>query len=156
LIEVRLANPPKEMLSRYTLKERHYYEEQSEKVVRILNHRITKSLLKEVIETEGIKQKNIRDIRVMILPSMRDPEYGDHLYGLYDHDGKRISIYPGVKYKSSKFLRDPMVSFQFIRESIITVIHEVLHAKYSEEAAVRKLTQKYLKRFYKMLRRHLE
>jgi hypothetical protein len=156
LIEVRLANPPEEMFDAYTRRERSYYEEQSEKVVGILNHKITKSLVMEVIEAEGIRRRNIKDIRVMILPSMRDPEYGDHLYGLYDHDAKQISIYPGVKYRSSEFLKDPMVSFQFIRESIITLIHEVLHAKYSKETTVKKLTPKYLKRFYRMLRSYLE
>jgi len=156
LIYVRVANTPEDWLDNLPLKKRRYYEKQAFKVARILNHKIMQSLLKEVIETEHINLQNIEDIRVMRLPSVKDREYRNHLFGLYDSEACQISIYPAVRYKGSKFLTDPMVSFQFIRESFNTLIHEVLHAKYSEESTVEKLTRKYLKVFYRMLREYVE
>lgn len=156
MIRVRVAKIPKDMLESLSPRKRRYYERQASKVANILNHKIMQSLLKEVIESEDISRHNLKDIRVMVLPSIKDPEYGDHLFGCYDPKKCRISIYPAVKYKSSKFLTDPMVSFQFIRESFDTLVHEVLHAKHSRESTVRKLTQKYLDQFYRMLGENLE
>ena len=156
LIHVRVARAPEDMLDRLPPRKRRYYKKQASKVANILNHKIMQSLLKEVIESEHISLDKIEDIRVMIMPSIKDREYGDHLFGYYDPKECRISIYPAVKYKGSKFLTDPMVSFQFIRESFDTLIHEVLHAKYSQESTVRKLTQKYLMEFYRMLQEYLE
>jgi len=156
LIHVRVANTPEDMLDNLPPRKRRYYEKQALKVVRILNHKIIQSLLKEVIESEHIGLDRIGDIRVMRLPSVKDREYGDHLFGLYDPETRQVSIYPAINYKGLKFLTDPMVSFQFIRESFDTLIHEVLHAKYSRESTVRELTQKYLDRFYQMLQEYLE
>ena len=156
MIRVRVANVPDDMLNGLSRKKRLYYKKQALKVAGILNHEIMQSLLEELIESENIDPDNIRDIRVMVLPSIKDREYGDHLYGLYDPEVGQISIYPAVNYKGSKFLTDPMVSFQFIRESFDTLVHEVLHSKYLQESTVRRLTQKYLKRFYRMLSEYLE
>lgn len=156
MIHVRVANIPDDMLDALSPRRRRYYEKKAWKVANILNHKIVQSLLMEVIKSEQIREDNILDIRVMVLPSKKDREYGEHLFGLYDADEGRISIYPAVKYKGSKFLTDPMVSFQFIKESIDTLIHEVLHAKYQKESTVKKLTQEYLERFYRMLREYLD
>jgi hypothetical protein len=156
LIHVRVAKIPKDMLDRLSSRKKRYYKRQALKVANILNHRVMQSLLKEVITSENISLHNIDDIRVMVLPSVKDREYGDHLFGSYDHEKCRISIYPAVKYKGPRFLTDPMVSFQFIRESFDTLVHEVLHAKYPQESTVKKLTRKYLKRFYQMLQENLE
>jgi len=125
-------------------------------VANILNHRIIQSLLKKIIKSEDIRLDDIEDIRVMVLPSFWDREYGDHLFGSYDPEERRISIYPAVRYKGSKFLTDPLVSFQFIREAFDTIVHEVLHVRYSRESIVKKLTRKYLKRFYQMLKEYFD
>lgn len=156
LIRVRVARPPEDMLKGLSQKKRRYYKKQALMVANILNHRIIQSLLKEVIKSEDIRVDNIEDIRVMVLPSIGDREYGDHLLGSYDPKDRRISIYPAVKYKGSKFLTDPLVSFQFIREAFDTIVHEVLHLKFSRERVVKKLTRKYLKRFYQMLEEYFD
>lgn len=156
MIYVRVARVPDDMLYGLSRRKRLYYKKQASKVASILNHKIIQSVLGELIENENIDPENIGDIRVMVLPSIKDREYGDHLYGLYDQETGQISIYPAVRYKGSKFLNDPMVSFQFIRESFDTLIHEVLHSRYSQESTVKKLTKKYLRRFYRMLSEYLE
>lgn len=156
MIRIRMANPPKDMLDKLPRKKRLYYKKKAMKVVTILNHRVMQSLLKELIEHENLDLDRIGDVRVMVLPSTKDREYGEHLYGLYDPKSGRISIYPAVKYKSPEFLRDPMVSFQFIMESFDTLVHEILHSKYRKESTVKSLTKTYLKRFYQMLSEYLE
>lgn len=85
LIHVRVARAPEDMLDSLHPKKRRYYEKQASKVANILNHKIIQSLLKEVIETEHISLDDIEDTRVMILPSIKDREYGDQLFGFYDH-----------------------------------------------------------------------
>ena len=156
LIRVRVARTPEDMFDSLSQKEESYYRKQAAKVAKILNHKIVQSLLREVVESEDVRLDCIQDIRVNILPSMRDPEYGDHLYGWYDREDCRICIYPAVRYKGSKFLTDPLVSFQFIKESVDTLIHEVLHARYRRESTVRRLTRKYLNRFYQRLFEYME
>jgi hypothetical protein len=156
MIDVRVANVPERMMSDLPREERLYYKKKARKVARILRHRIMQSLLRKMIESEDIDLGKIRDVRIMVLPSTMEREYGDHLYGLYDPVGGQISIYPAVRYKGSKFLTDPMVSFQFARESFDTMIHEILHSKYCQERIVRRLTRKYLKRLYRMLSKNLD
>lgn len=175
-IRVRLANPPVELVAKYTKKERGFFMDYARNVLELLSRQEVQGLLEQLINMEGIRSNGLVDLRVMIFPAR--PLNGrprNMLHGSYNHDSSQISLYPlkmprdwirkighelfkvpvtELSDEAKKLLHDIQVS------SLSTLVHEVLHVKfgnsgmsrYVEEAVVRKLEKKYMQEWEQMLR----
>ncbi len=162
-----MANPPEDLVAKYTRKEREFFFDYANFVLRVFNSPEVDERLRHLMEIENIRISKAIDLRVMVFPAR--PLRGrprNVLHGSYNHDTAQISIYPlkvkrdwvrregfslfgtppeQLSWTQRKLLRDILLS------AIATLIHEVLHVKfetrsysrYAEEAIVRKLERKY-------------
>ena len=167
-IRVRLANPPAELVAKYTKKERQFFSDYARTVLQLISRQEVQGLLGQMIDREGIMSGGLIDLRVMMFPAR--PLNGrprNMLHGSYSHDASQISLYPlkiprewirktgyelfrvpygDLSSEARKLLREIQVS------TISTLVHEVLHVKfgnsgisrYAEEAIVRKLEKRYM------------
>lgn len=167
-IKVRLANPPVELVAKYTKKEREFFSDYARSVLQLISRQEVRGLLEQMITREGIRSSGLIDLRVMMFPAR--PLSGrprNMLHGSYSHENGQISLYPlkiprewirktgyelfkvpvgDLSNEARKLLRDIQVS------TISTLVHEVLHVKfgdsgisrYVEEAIVRKLEKSYM------------
>ncbi len=162
-----MANPPEDLVAKYTRKEREFFFDYANFVLHLFNSPEVDERLRHLMEIENIRISKAIDLRVMVFPAR--PLRGrprNVLHGSYNHEIAQISIYP-LKVKRDwvrregfsvfgtppeqlsstqrKLLRDILLS------AVSTLIHEVLHVKfetrnysrYAEEAIVRKLERKY-------------
>jgi len=168
-ISVRLANPPIELVAKYTKKEREFFSDYANFVLELVSKSEIQLLLRGLIEQEQIQSDNLIDLRVMIFPARpltgRAPTRS--LHGSYNHDASQISIYPekfpGTWIRSGGFELFTIPAGELssearrvVREiqlsSLSTLVHEVLHIKfsssqlsrYSEEAIVRRLEKEHV------------
>ena len=167
-IRVRLANPPVELVAKYTKKEQGFFMDYARNVLELLSRQEVQGLLEQLINMEGIRSNGLVDLRVMIFPAR--PLNGrprSMLHGSYNHDSSQISLYPlkmprdwirKIGYELFKIpvgdLSDEARKlFREIQVSCLsTLVHEVLHVKFSdsgmsryvEEAIVRKLEKKHI------------
>ena len=174
-IRVRLANPPVELVSKYTRKEREFFTDYAETILQLISSGQVQTLLEQLVNAEGIRIANLIDLRVMMFPAR--PLNGrprTMLHGSYNHDASQISLYPlkiprewirktgfelfkvlpvDLSDSAKSLLRNIQIS------SLSTLIHEVLHVKfgesgisrYVEEAIVRKLEKKYMEQWQRAL-----
>ena len=162
-----MANPPEDLVAKYTRKEREFFFGYANFVLRLFNSREVGERLRHLMEIENIQISKAIDLRVMVFPAR--PLRGrprNVLHGSYNHDTAQISIYPlkvkrdWVRTEGVSLFRTPLGQLSWtqrklIREVVLsavsTLIHEVLHVKfetrgysrYAEEAIVRKLEKKY-------------
>lgn len=163
----RIANPPETLVSRYTRKEREFFFDYADFIMRSLNSPEVRENLQHVLEAENIQVRKMIDLRVMVFPAR--PLTGrprNILHGSYNQDTAQISLYP-LKVKREWVRQDGHSLFKTPKEklstaqlelleeayfsAVATLIHEVLHVKfetrqlsrYAEEAIVRKLEKKY-------------
>ena len=166
-VAVRLANPPSELVAKYTRKEREFFFDYSTYVLRLFNSPEVQQQLRGLIEAENVHVSKSVDVRIMAFPAR--PLHGrprNVLRGSYNHDNAQISIYPlkinrsWVRQEGFSTFRAPATGLNssqrdILREvyvsSLSTLIHEVLHVKfedrglsrYAEEGIVRKLEKQY-------------
>src|SRR3990170_1830958 len=141
-----MANPPEDLVAKYTRKEREFFFGYANFVLRLFNSREVNERLCHLMEIEDIRISKAIDLRVMVFPAR--PLRGrprNVLHGTYNHDTAQISIYPlkvkrdwirteGVSlfkmpldqhsWTQKKLLRDILLS------AVSTLIHEVLHVKF--------------------------
>ena len=166
-VSVRLANPPGDLVAKYTRKEREFFFDYADYVLQLLKAPQVQQQLRHLMEIENMEFRRAVDLRVMAFPAR--PLHGrprNVLHGSYNHDNAQISIYP-LKVKRDWIRQEGFSTFKtpasqlsssqrnMLREisvsAITTLIHEVLHVKfenrglprYAEEAIVRKLEKKY-------------
>ncbi len=174
-ISARMANPPEDLVAKYTRKEREFFFGYANFVLRLLNSPEVDERLRHLVEVENIQISKAIDLRVMVFPAR--PFRGrprNVLHGSYNNDTAQISIYPlkvkrdwvrtegaslfksppdQLSWTQRKMLRDILLS------ALATLIHEVLHVKfeernysrYAEEAIVRKLERKYAQEWIQSL-----
>lgn len=166
-ISARLANPPEDLIARYTRKEREFFFDYANYVLRLFNNPHVQEQLRHLMQIESIHVTEAVDLRIMVFPAR--PLRGrprNTLHGSYSHDNAQISIYP-LKVRRDWFRQEGFNLFktatqrlswsqrrtlqEFFVSAISTLIHEMLHVKfenrglsrYAEEALVRKLEKKY-------------
>ncbi len=166
-LTVRLANPPAGLVAKYTRKEREFFFDYAQYVLRLFDSPQIQQQLRGLMEIENMRIDKSVDLRIMVFPAR--PLHGrprNILHGSYNHDTAQISIYPLKVQRDwireegfSLFKKSPsqFTSSQRRRlgeicvSAISTLIHEMLHVKfenrglsrYSEEAIVRKLEKQY-------------
>jgi len=166
-IFVRLANPPGDLVAKYTRKEREFFFGYADHVLQLLKAPQVQQQLRHLLEIENMEFRKAVDLRIMAFPAR--PLHGrprNILHGSYNHDSAQISMYP-LKVKRDWIRKEGLSTFKtpagqlsssqrkMLREisvsAITTLIHEVLHVKfenrglsrYAEEAIVRKLEKQY-------------
>ncbi len=166
-IITRLANPPEDLVSKYTRKEREFFFDYARFVLQLIDSPEVREKLGQLIEIENIKTSKTIDLRVMAFPAR--PLRGrlrSVLHGSYNGDSSQISLYPlklsrdWVRNEGFSLFKTPANQLSHSQQTalrevclsaISTLIHEVLHVKfqtrnlsrYAEEAIVRKLETKY-------------
>ena len=175
-ISARIANPPESLLAKYTRKEKDFFHNYAEFVLRSVTSPQVREQLIRLIERERFIVNKTIDLRIMVFPARRlvgRPR--NVLHGSYNHDSGQISLYPlklprewlrseglslfktipqGLSRSQSRVLS------QIYESAVSTLIHEVLHVKfegrnlprYQEEAIVRKLENKYAQEWFESLK----
>jgi len=167
-IDVRIANPPPALLKKYTVKEKAFFYDYANFVVRLLRNEIVTHRIHQIILTERIVIDKPVDIRVMVFPARTFRGRQNRiLHGSYSQSTSQISLYPlripkewirgeGLDLFRAGFQslsRRKLKLLHEISESAVsTMIHEILHVKfqqrdmsrYGEEALVRKLESQFM------------
>jgi hypothetical protein len=167
-VDVRIANPPPALLAKYTVKEKTFYYDYANFVVRLIQNQNVTERIHHVVSTERIATNKPVDIRVMVFPARTFRGRQNRiLHGTYSESASQISLYPlripkeWIRSEGLDFFRAGIESLsqrnlkllQEISESAVsTMIHEILHVKfqqrgmsrYGEEALVRKLERQFM------------
>ncbi len=174
-IITRLANPPEDLISKYTRKEREFFFDYARYVLRLIDSSWVREKLGRLIEVENIRVSKVIDLRVMVFPAR--PLRGRAqriLHGSYNQDSSQISLYPlklpsdWIRHEGFYVFKTPVQGLSLTQRKILreaslsaisTLIHEVLHVKfetrnlsrYAEEAIVRKLEKQYAEEWLQTL-----
>ena len=166
--DARIANPPPALLAKYTVKEKKFFGEYADFVLRIIRDGSVSEGVRRIISIENLRIERPVDIRVMLFPAR--PLRGRSnrtLHGSYSHSASQISLYPlkipreyaksegqGLFATSFGGLSDrkKRLLYEIAHSAVSTLIHELLHVKfesrglnsYAQEALVRKLEAKYM------------
>ncbi len=174
-IITRLANPPEDLVSKYTRKEREFFFGYARYVLRLIDSSWVREKLGRLIEVENIRANKTVDLRVMVFPARQlRGRSRSILHGSYNQDSSQISLYPmkiprdWIRQQGFSIFNTPIQGLlptqrKILREAslsaISTLIHEVLHVKfearnlsrYAEEAIVRKLERQYAEEWLQTL-----
>src|SRR5438132_2201804 len=167
-IDVRIANPPPTLLEKYTVKEKAFFYDYANFVVRLIRNENVANRIHRVISTERILVERPVDTRVMVFPARTSRERQNRvLHGSYSQSTSQISLYPlriprewirgegldlfraGLEDLSQRKLR---LLSEISESAVSTMIHEILHVKfqqrgmsrYGEEALVQKLEREFM------------
>jgi hypothetical protein len=167
-IDVRIANPPPALLAKYTAKQKAFFYDYANFVVRLLQDENVTDRIHQVISAERIVIDKPVDVRVMVFPARTFRGRQNRiLHGSYNETASQISLYPlristewireeGIELFRSEFdslsqgkLR---LLYEISESAVSTMIHEILHVKfqrkgmsrYAEEALVRKLEREFM------------
>ena len=167
-IDVRIANPPPALLKKYTAKEKAFFYDYANFVVRLLRNESVTHRIHQVILTERVVIDRPVDIRVMVFPARTFRGRQNRiLHGSYSQSASQISLYPlripkesirgealdvfraGFQSPSRRKLK---LLHEISQSAVSTMIHEILHVKfqqrnmsrYGEEALVRKLESQFM------------
>jgi hypothetical protein len=167
-IDVRAANPPPALLAKYTGKEKTFFNDYADFVVRLVQNPSVTERIHYVISTERITTDKRVDIRVMVFPARTFRGRQNRvLHGSYSESASQISLYPlriskewiqgegrhlFRKEFGSLFQRELRLLCEISESAVSTMIHEILHVKfqqrsmsrYGEEALVRKLERQFM------------
>src|SRR3989441_4108473 len=167
-IDVRIANPPPTLLKQYMVKEKAFFYDYANFVVRLIRNENVTNRIHRVISTERIVVEKPVDIRVMVFPARTFRGRQNRvLHGSYSESASQISLYPlriprewirgegidlfraGCEGLSQRKLR---LLYEMSEIAVSTMIHEILHVKfqrrrmsrYGEEALVQKLERQFM------------
>ncbi len=167
-IDVRVANPPPALLKKYTAKEKAFFYDYANFVVRLIRNENVTDRIHRVISMERIVIDKPVDIRVMVFPARTFRGRQNRvLHGSYSQSASQISLYPlriprewirgdgidlfraGFEDLSQRKLR---LLYEISESAVSTMIHEILHVKfqqrtmsrYGEEALVQKIERQFM------------
>lgn len=167
-VDVRIANPPPALLSKYTVKEKAFYYDYADFVVRLIRNQNVTERIHHVVSTERIVTDRPVDIRVMVFPARTfRGRQNKILHGSYSQSASQISLYPlripkeWIRNEGAALFREDLRSlsqrklrllYEMSEAAVSTMIHEILHVKfqqrgmsrYGEEALVRKLEGQFM------------
>jgi len=166
---VRIANPPPTLLEKYTVKEKAFFYDYANFVVRLIRNENVANRIHRVISTERILVERPVDTRVMVFPARTFRERQHRvLHGSYSQSTSQISLYPlriprewirgeGLDLFRAGFeslsRRKLSLLYEISQSAVSTMIHEILHVKfqqrsmnrYGEESLVRKLEGQFMR-----------
>jgi len=94
-IDVRVANPPPALLKKYTAKEKAFFYDYANFVVRLVRNENVTYRIHRVISVERIVIDKLVDIRVMVFPARTFRGRQNRvLHGSYSQSASQISLYP--------------------------------------------------------------
>ena len=167
-IDVRVANPPPALLKKYTAKEKAFFYDYADFVVRLVRNENVTDRIHHYISMERIVIDKPVDIRVMVFPARTFRGRQTRvLHGSYSQSASQISLYPlriprewirgdgidlfreGLEDLSQRKLK---LLYEISESAVSTMIHEILHVKfeqrsmsrYREEALVQKLERQFM------------
>ncbi len=167
-IDVRVANPPPALLKKYTAKEKAFFYDYANFVVRLIRNENVTGRIHRVISMERVVIDKLVDIRVMVFPARTFRGRQNRvLHGSYSQSASQISLYPlriprewirgdgidlfraGFEDLSQRKLR---LLYEISESAVSTMIHEILHVKfqqrtmsrYGEEALVQKIERQFM------------
>src|SRR2546425_12801654 len=167
-IDVRVANPPPALLKKYTAKEKAFFYDYANFVVRLVRNENVTDGVHRVISMERIVIDKPVDIRIMVFPARTFRGRQNRiLHGSYSQSTSQISLYPlripkewirgeGLDLFRAGFQSLSQRKLKLLHEisesAVSTMIHETLHVKfqqrdmsrYGEEALVRKLESQFM------------
>ncbi len=167
-IDVRIANPPPALLTKYTVKEKAFFYDYATFVLHLLQDERVTGRIHQVISAERIVSDRSVDVRVMIFPARTFRGRQNRiLHGSYSESASQISLYPlriskeWIRREGLDLFRTRFESlsqsklkllYQISESAISTMIHEILHVKfqqrgmsrYAEETLVRKLERQFM------------
>ena len=167
-VDVRIANPPPALLAKYTAKEKTFYYDYANFVVRLIQNQNVTERIHQVVSAERIVTAKPVDIRVMVFPARTFRGRQNRiLHGSYSQSASQISLYPlripkewirteGLDLFHARIeslsQRKLKLLLQMSESAVSTMIHEILHVKfqqrgmsrYGEEALVRKLERQFM------------
>ena len=167
-MSARIANPPPSLLAKYSRKEREFFFEYANFVLKIIENETVVDELRSIFEKESIRIEKPVDLRIMVFPARTLRGRPNRmLHGSYNHSSSQISLYPlnlpriWVRTEGFDLFRVSLESLSDkerrllleISQSVVsTLVHEILHVKfesrgllpYVEEAIVRKLERQYM------------
>ena len=167
-IDVRVANAPPALLKKYTTKEKAFFYDYANLVVRLVRNENVTDRIHRVISMERIVIDKPVDIRVMVFPARTFRGSQNRvLHGSYSQSASQISLYPlriprewirgdGIDLFRSGLdglsQRKLTLLSEISESAVSTMIHEILHAKfqqrsmskYGEEALVQKLERQFM------------
>ena len=167
-IDVRVANPPPALLKKYTAKEKAFFYDYANFVVRLVRNENVTDRIHRVISMERIVIDKPVDIRVMVFPARTFRGSQNRvLHGSYSQSASQISLYPlriprewirgdGIDLFRSGLdglsQRKLTLLSEISESAVSTMIHEILHVKfqqrtmsrYGEEALVQKLERQFM------------
>ncbi len=167
-MSARIANPPPSLLAKYSRKEREFFFEYANFVLKIIENETVVDELRSIFEKESIRIEKPVDLRIMVFPARTLRGRPNRmLHGSYNHSSSQISLYPlnlpriWVRTEGFDLFRVSLESLSDkerrllleISQSVVsTLVHEILHVKfesrglllYVEEAIVRKLESQYV------------
>ncbi|HVH16318.1 MAG TPA: hypothetical protein VNA15_11460 [Candidatus Angelobacter sp.] len=168
-VDVRIANPPPALLSKYTVKEKTFYYDYADFVVRLIQNQNVTERIHHVVSAERIVTDRPVDIRVMIFPARTFRGRQNRiLHGSYSQSASQISLYPlripreWIRSEGAELFRADLRSlsrrklrllYKMSEAAVSTMIHEILHVKfglrgmnrYGEESLVRKLEGQFMR-----------
>lgn len=167
-IGVRIANPPPALLTKYTMKEKGFFYDYADFVVRLIRNQNVIDRIHNVISSERIVTDRPVDIRVMVFPARTFRGRQNRiLHGSYSQSASQISLYPlripkqWIRSEGADLFRADLRSlsqrklrllYEISEAAVSTMIHEILHVKfgqrgmnrYGEESLVRKLEGQFM------------
>jgi hypothetical protein len=141
--KIRIASFP-EQETQFPRRHILFYRSYASFVKKSLRKSLFQRFLRWLLKKENIDRSLIKGVQIKMLPVQR--ENGNSLAGKWRGDGE-IYVFP----KSLKFYRKLSarhgsdIARAYVKgRAWATLIHEILHAKYSsDEARVRRLTERY-------------
>ncbi len=167
-ISARIANPPPSLLAKYSRREREFFFEYANFVLKIIESEAVVDELRRIFEKETIRIERPVDLRIMVFPALAlRGRPSRMLHGSYNHASSQISLYPlklprvWVRIEGVDLFRTSFESLsdkkrrlllEICQSAVSTLVHEILHVKfesrgllpYVEEAIVRKLERQYV------------
>jgi hypothetical protein len=133
--------------NRITVSGRHanFYEKYASFVSNTLKKPLFQRFVHWILKRENIDKSLVQDIQIRVFPLHN--KNGNSLAGRWRGDAGKIFIFP----KSFEFCKElagehgSEITRSYVKSrALATLIHEILHAKYSsDEERVRKLTERY-------------
>ena len=143
LDKIRIAYIPKNSVQ-WPENHNAFYKSYADYVKKTLNKTLFQRFLRWLMKKENIDNNLIKDVQIRIFPSQK--KNGNKLAGKWNKHGN-IFIFPKSYefYKKLEKKHGRKTAHSYVKcRARATLIHEILHAKYSsDEDKVRKLTESY-------------
>ena len=148
MIPVRIANPPKALMEKFSKHEKKFYFRYAEIVNNALKMPEVQTFVELIAKKEALDRQKIKDVRVMVFPfgstkvEQRYAEYREidiesmGCIGIWNEKTGIISIYPIMTNPSPsaiQVLEDETVVCFIAIKAITALLEEVLHTKYNQE-----------------------